>query len=463
MYLSKEKCCRSFLGVLLVFALALQGFACTTIIVGKDLTENGTVLMAHNEELGDYSAQHYIYRPAARHEEGAMLKMPNVEIPQATKTYAYNATVIFDKTYIPGEITSGMNENFVVIANNLAYQRDDVTPWPSEGRMIWTDYAQIALERAKTAREAVQIIGGLAQEYKHWGPGTMFGIADPNEGWFIEITQEGQWVAERVPDDAVGVRANTYRIGEVDLNDTEKFMFSPDLVKYAEEKGWYSSSEGNFNFQKVYADPERAASPYNERRHWRVETVLGEKSSAITGKDLQNILRDHYEGTEYDLTEGYISGSPLETDERTIDRLQTEVSIIFELRNSLPVALGGLSWRAMGTPSTSVYVPWYFGSTHIPEEYQRGTNAPTPESAYWAFRTLSEKVNEKYGEKIKPVKKAWAEFEEQHYGYRENLENLAEKIYEKDPEMAKALLAEYTYLLAEKACHEAYHLTESLQ
>jgi dipeptidase len=463
MYLSKAKIYKSFLGILLVFVLAVQGFACTTIIVGKDLTKNGTVLMGHNEELGDYSAQHYVYRPAALHEKGTILKTPNAEVPQVEKTFAYNATIIFDKTYIPGEITSGMNENFVVIGNNLAYQRDDVRPWPSEGRMIWTDYAQIALERAKTAREAVQIIGDLAQEYKHWGPGTMFGIADPNEGWFIEITQEGQWVAERVPDDGVGVRANTYRIRVVDFDAPERFMFSPDLVQYAEEKGWYSPSEGDFDFQKIYADPERAANPYNERRHWRVETVLGEKTSPITAKDLQDLLRDHYEGTEYDLTGGYASGSPLETPERTIDRLQTEVSVVFELRSSLPVGLGGLSWRAMGTPSTSVYIPWYFASTDIPKEYQTGTNELTPESAYWAFRTLSEKVNANYGERIAPVKKAWREFEERHYGYRRDLEKLSAKIYERDPEMAKALLAKYTSFLAEKALHEAEDLTASLQ
>lgn len=291
----------------------------------------------------------------------------------------------------------------------------------------------------------------------------MFGVADPNEGWFIEITQEGQWVAERVPDDAVGVRANTYRIRIVDFENPERFMFSPDLVKYAEEKGWYSPSEGDFDFQKIYADPERAANPYNERRHWRVETVLGEKTSPITAKDLQDLLRDHYEGTEYDLTEGYVSGSPLETTERTIDRLQTEVSIVFELRTSLPAALGGLSWRAMGTPSTSVYVPWYFGSTDIPEEYRTGTNEPTPNSAYWAFRTLSEKVNANYGKNIEPVEKAWKDFEELHYGYRKDLENLVAAIYEKDPEMAKALLARYTALLAEKAYNEAEGLTASLQ
>jgi dipeptidase len=194
-----------------------------------------------------------------------------------------------------------------------------------------------------------------------------------------------------------------------------------------------------------------------------VETVLGEKTSPITAKDLQDLLRDHYEGTEYDLTGGYASGSPLETPERTIDRLQTEVSVIFELRSSLPVGLGGLSWRAMGTPSTSVYIPWYFASTDIPKEYQTGTNELTPESAYWAFRTLSEKVNANYGERIAPAKKAWREFEERHYGYRRDLEKLSAKIYERDPEMAKALLAKYTSFLAEKALHEAEDLTASLQ
>lgn len=446
-----------------MLALAIQGFGCTTIIVGKDLSANGTVLMAHNEELGDYSAQHYVYHPGAQYKKGTMLEMTNVKVPQVAKTYAYNATVIFDKNYIPGEITSGMNENMVAIVNNLAYQKDNLTPYPLKGRMIWTDYIQIALERAKNAREAVRLIGDLAQKYKHWGPGAMFGIADPQEGWFIEITQEGQWVAERVPDNAMGMRANTYRIGVVDFEDTEKFMFSPDLVKYAEEKGWYSSSDGDFDFQKIYADPEKAANPCNKRRHWRVETVLGEKNAPITVADLQALLRDHYEGTEYDLTKGYVTGSPLETDERTIDRLQTEVSVVFELRNSLPVGLGGLSWRAMGTPSTSVYIPWYFASTEIPEEYRTGTNKPTPESAYWVFRILSETVNKSYREKINAVRKAWGNFAKQHYGYREKLEELVLDIYERDPKMAETFLSRYTALLAREAYKQAETLTSLLQ
>ena len=171
------------------FAFKQDGQKCTTLIVGKNATADGSVLLGHNEDLGDNSAQHIIVVPRKQHlpEEEFELYSGGT-IPQVEETYAYIATRVFDIDYIPGTITSGINEYQVSIGNNMTYSRDELIP--PEGKwslkyngIIWTEFSKIVLERAKTAREAVEIIGWLSEEYGLSGdPGTAFGVADPNEG-----------------------------------------------------------------------------------------------------------------------------------------------------------------------------------------------------------------------------------------------------------------------------------------
>ena len=174
-----------------------------------------------------------------------------------------------------------------------------------------------------------------------------FGITDPDEGWWIEIAQEGQWVAQRVPDNEAQMRANTFRIGVVDF-DSDDFMYSDDLVSYAEEKGWYDHNDKPFNFTKVYGDPEKVSSPYNTRRHERVQELLEKYIPTVKPADLMAILRDHYEDTEYDLTTPE-KPSPHHTDERTCCRMSTEYSLVAQSRNWLPASIGAVCWWAMTT------------------------------------------------------------------------------------------------------------------
>jgi dipeptidase len=439
------------------FADQLHPKRCTTIIVGKDVTLDGSVILAHNEELGDYSAQHYFVQPQQENDPDETLKSYyRAEIPQVAKNYRYIGTKVFDVNYIPGGVTGGINEHQVAIANNLAWQRDDVTPWPTEGRIMWTEYMKFALERASSSRQAVEIIGNLAQTYKHWGPGAMFGITDPNEGWWVEIAQEGQWVAQRVPDNEAQMRANTFRIGAVDF-DSDNFMYSDDLVNYAEEQGWYDSGDGPFNFTETYGDPEKVGSTYNTRRHGRVAELLGKYMPTVKPSDLMAILRDHYEGTEYDLTTSE-KPSPHHTDERTCCRMETEYSVVMQSRDWLPANIGAVCWRSMTTPCTGVYVPWYLGNTEVPLVYQQGKNSFTPDSAYWAFRSLSKAVDTDYGDTIAEVRKSWSSFEEKELKFQDTVEQIALGLSEKNPDMANAFLTEYTMMQAQKV----YRLAEQL-
>lgn len=181
----------------LIFIMTINPvFACTTIIVGKNKTDDGSVMIAHSEELGDNAAQILVVVPRMTHEEGEVYEsLSGAKIPQPKETYGYIASKIFDKEYYPGDITSGINEYQVSVANNMTWTREvpEDTAWDLiDGGIIWTEFTQLVLERAKTAIEGIQLVGELCEKYRLSGdPGTAFGIADPNEGWFIEIAIDG--------------------------------------------------------------------------------------------------------------------------------------------------------------------------------------------------------------------------------------------------------------------------------
>ena len=288
---------------------------CTSVIVGKDATADGSVLLGHNEDLGNHAAQHYIVVEAADHAPGSVeVLYGGTIVPQVDHTHGYVTSTLFDVQYIPGDATGGINDQGLMVANNLAYRRD--VPWVTgiHDRVLWSEFTRLALARAATAREAVNVIGGLVETYGlGLDSGTMVGVADSQEGWWIEIAYGGQWAAERVPDDGMAIRANTFRIGEMDLDDTDNFLASPDLVAFATDKGWYT--HGPFVFSEVYGDPSALNASWNTHREDRLGSQLALVMPAVTPADLMALWRDHYEGTPLDETDGYTLGTPHQTTE----------------------------------------------------------------------------------------------------------------------------------------------------
>jgi dipeptidase len=283
----------------------------------------------------------------------------------------------------------------------------------------------------------------------------MFGVTDATEGWWVEIAQEGQWVAERVADNAAGMRANAYRIGRVDFNRPNDFMFSDDLLSYARARGWSTGDGQSFDFARVYGDPAKSQATWNTHREERVEQLLRDHLPQITVPHLMAILRDHYEGTARDLTQGFRSGSPHHTMERAVCNMSTELGVIFQSRGWLPAEIGAVSWRAMTTPCSSVFVPWYLGHEQVPAAYEKGTNAYTPGSAYWVFRRLSETVDANYGRLIGPVRSHWSQFESQEFADQAPLENSALGIYFFDPSFARSVLTAYSNSRALRVLQDA--------
>ena len=425
---------------------------CSSIIVGKKASADGSVMVAHNEDLSNYAAHHYMFQQHMTHKPGEIVTTYwGAKVPQVAETFAYSATKIFDKSYSPGDITSGINEYQVAVANNMSYRKDVPQTLPTDGRIIWTELTEFALERAKTAREAVSIIGDLVHAHKLGSDsGAMFAVTDPNEGWWVEVTLDGQWVAQRVPDNAAEVRANIFRIGEVDFKDPSNFMYADDLVEYAKNRGWYDG-KGPFHFAKSYAAPEKLDDPYNTRRQERAEELLKKQSPKLTPAHIMAILRDHYEATPFDLTNGYKKGSPHQTDERTLCSINTEVSVVCQSRSWLPAEIGAICWRAMATPCTSIYTPWYLGSREVPPAYQTGTNEFTKNSAYWTFRDLSRYADVRYRTVIDKIRKDFGAFEKKEFDSQAKIEKTAIELYSKDKSLARQHLTEYSGDMARQA------------
>jgi len=448
---------------LLLLSTGVAWGACTTIIVGKDLTPDGSVLIAHNEELGHDACQHYAVYPARPGGEYELYSGGTVTEPLTT--YAYITSQIFDMDYIPGDITAGVNEHQVAIFNNMSWSTEyPEYPWRVfPGGVIWTEFNQLALQAASSAREAVRIMGYLSETRQlSADPGTMFGIADPDEGWWIEIARGGQWAAVRVADDESSMRANTFRIGEIDFTDTDDSMWSTHLIDYAIAMGWYDPADGPFDFARVYAAEDSLVDPSNTLRHEMVQWALDACGSRIGKADLMRILRWHYEGTEYDLSQGYAI-SPHSTDARTVCRLSTEVSIVAQLRGWLPSEIGGVMWMSLKTPCSSVYVPWYMGITRVPEAFTIGTDKATEGSAYWAFRDLAHYVDNHYAETYAAVQSDWSLFERRLFRDQAKAERRALALYAGDPAAAAEYLTTYSGKAGMRSVRQALLLQETVE
>jgi len=462
-----------FLALLILFT-ATPIFACTTIIVGKELTKDGSVLVAHNEELGDNAAQIYTYVPRKVFEEGEVYTfLSGAAIPQPAETFAYIGSRIFDKEYYPGDFTTGINEYQVTVANNMAWTRDyadeNDDPWEvNDSGVIWTEFTQLVLERAKTAREGVILMGYLVENYGLTGdPGTMYAIADPTEGWWIEIAQGGQWIAQRVPDNAASMRANTFRIGEVNLNDKQNVLYSPDLLKYAEEKGWYKPKDKKpFNFAQVYGDPKYLDHPNNIVRHEMIDGKLKEIGKNFTARDLMKILRWHYEGTEMDKTDGYAI-SPHDrqaTGRRPVCNLSTEVSSVAQLRGWLPAEIGGVLWLNMGTPCSGVYIPYNMGTKEFALPFTEAADKYSPDSAYWTFFDLTMMTDLNYEEFHEIVHSHWVAFEENALALQPAVDTQALVLYrQRGTDAASDFLTWYSKALANQAFLDAKDLVSKLK
>lgn len=457
---------RLFSALTLVALWAGTSIACTTVIVGKDRSATGSVMVAHSEELGWNSAQHLTVVERMKHAPGDVYETySGGKIPQPKETWRYIASKVFDKDYYPGDYTTGVNEWGVTVANNMSWTKNvpEETAWDVvDGGVIWTEFTQLVLERAKSAREGVEIMGKLCETLHLSGdPGTMFAIADPQEGWWIEIARDSQWIAVRVGDKEAVMRANGYRVDVVDLDDRENVLHSPEVVEYAVKAGWYNPAEGSFSFARAYGDP-WCFCDYNVLRHKLVDERIS-NLPVISRTDLMAIMRWNYEGTQY-YQRDIVTGSPWETEHRTIARLNTEISSVAELRSGMPAEIGFVMWWCINTPKTGVYIPWYFGTTEFPIEYTTGNEEFSLDSAYWTFFELKMLAHQYSRDAFPMITEIWPKFEAEILMSREKTESEALRIYKtRGKDAASQYLTTRSGALANEALAKARQLIADIK
>jgi dipeptidase len=478
---------------------------CTGLIAGRNTTADGSIIFAKTEDDGEKDVDFLWYIPRRQHEPGSVVKLQNGgAVPQVEETYAY----LWDQC--PGTSFSNniVNEWGVALGSNACPSREDeVEEVAARGDLVDGGLAfelRIILgERAKTAREAVEIAARLLDTYGYNASGRCLHIVGPDEAWQLQMVRGKQYVARRVQDDEVAIIANTYTIRGVDPEDRENFICSPRLIEYAIERGWYDPGSGKpFDFAAAYAHPDAHTGYYNTDRHWGLARLLVadfpisweearkgvlpvsvKPDGKLALRDVMDIFRDHYEGTALDSTGGY-GVSPHLAPGRPICCQRSHRTTIIQQRNWLPRDIGTVVWRAQEPPCASVFVPWYLGITRIPPAFQMAPfRADTTslaridfhfdmppetwriglESSGELFKTLRRFIDYDYASAIREARMVWDRFESMELDLQPAIEEAALDIYGRDRGKAREFLTLYSNALAEQSLHAARQLIEGLQ
>ncbi len=433
--------------ILTVSWLAAPSSACYTVVVGKDASTQGCVIVGHNEDDAAPQVVNHHKIGRVKHPPGAKVKLlGGGEVDQVPETWAY----FWEE--MPGMLFSDsfLNEWGVCVTSDNCPSRED-KPVLTDGG-ISKDLRFLIAQRATTAREGVALAAQLVERFGYDHPGRTYIIADPKEGWLFCAVNGKHWLAQRVPDDQVAMVANTYSIRQVDLKDTANVKASTDIVRYAKKRGWYNPKKEAFDFAAAYADPEVATDSSNVCRQWAGLNYLTTKprsphqelpfSLVPKGKlgvaEVTNILRDHYTGTDF-----YQPGqdaNPHSGSIGTICNETTQTSFVAELRgdgSKVPVEMGLVYWVTLGPPCTSVYLPFHFGMEDFPSCYVTATESPTisnwqarvstpfeadARQAYWTFSGFHHWVFEDYTNLRKPMGEFVRQFQNRAFIMRDNLE-----------------------------------------
>ncbi|MGC9332094.1 MAG: C69 family dipeptidase [Bacteroidales bacterium] len=363
---------------LILFPVFIYGqnnsFNCYTIIAGKDATAKGVVTLAHNEDdFGENIINLLKVKPA---------DTPKYHTKQGeTIQKAGKNKHGFLWIEMPGQDFAGsyVNDKGVVVVSNACPSKEDKPELTGGG--ISFMFRHMLAEYAGSAKEAVEIGGKLIEKYGYDSSGRTYCIADKDEAWVLAVVNGKHWVAQRVPDDEVVVVPNYYTITDIHLEDKENFMGCDDIVDYAIKKGWHKpDKDKTFNFRKAYGKPESLAHPGNIARKWQGLTMITGKyypmdkpfpfsvkpDEKLTVKGLMNIMANHYEGSEFDASNGYRNGNPHDNPLSTICAGHNQYSIVVEFDEDVPEAMGTLVWIAFRRPCTQPFFPLFTGLEKFP-------------------------------------------------------------------------------------------------
>ena len=471
-----------------MMAVAMMGCvseaeACSNFIVGKKASVDGSVMCSYSAD--DYGMfQNLCHYPAAKHAKGEMRKIYDWdtnkyhgEIPEAAQTYS---------------VIGNINEWQVTIGETTYGGREEMVD--STGIMDYGSLIYVALQRSKNAREAIKVMTTLANTYGYNSEGETFTICDPNEAWIMEMMGKGAgskgavWVALRIPDDAVCAHANQSRIGKFNMKDKKNVMYAKDVVSFARSKGWFQGKDADFSWKMAYAKPDFSGRRFCDARAWSMlnhfydmtpylDWALGKNPDAqdmplwvvpnkkVSVQDVENVMRDHYEGTPLSVADGSDIGggiwempyrpTPLMYkvdgkqyfNERPVSTQQSGFVFVSQMRSWLPREIGGVFWFANDDANMAAFTPVYCSMTERPECYNTpGADALhfSKKNAYWVCNMTSNMVYPRYSLMFPTLKEVRDSLDSSYFAAQAGVEKKAQELYAQNPQAAVKYLNDYS-------------------
>ncbi|TDR76686.1 C69 family dipeptidase [Paludibacterium purpuratum] len=447
-------------------ALAVLGlscasaFACTTIVVGKSVSADGSVLVGRNVDAGAGNHPiHFIKHDAVA--KGFLFKSVQSQFTYQLPDHlmSYTGLPDFDGKSQSYE-EAGFNSAGVTMSATETIQSSDAAlkadPYLDKTGITESEVTSILLPQIKSARQGVELLGKIIDTQ---GSGEGFGIvfADKNEAWYLENGAGHQWVAVRIPDNMYFVSANQGRLREVDLNDTANVMASKGLVDYAVKNGLAQPrTDGKFDFFSAYTENGPSNVYYNYYRVWTVQgmynpslkndsykdgkaPVFLKPEHALTVTDVETALQNHYQGTE---NEPYFTQNP-KAKYRPISVFRAQESHVLALRATLPAPIANVEYLELGMTALGIYVPFYQGAK-IPASYQDNTDKADSTSAWWKFHKLQTLVMQDFPKYAPAVKDGYAKLNADIQAQQAAFEKEYVKVYAQSPKKAEKLLDAFT-------------------
>jgi dipeptidase len=456
-------------------------WGCTNFLISKGATKDGSTMVTYAADSHELYGELY-YTPARKHPPGSKLDIYEWDtgkflgqIDQVAETYS---------------VVGLMNEHQVTLGETTWGGREELR----DPKAI-VDYGSLmflALQRAKTAREAIKVMADLVAEYGYYSEGETFSIGDANEVWIMDLIGKGPdnrgavWVARKVPDGYISGHANAARIRQFPLNDRENTLYAPDVISFAREKGYFTGKDAEFSFADAYDVEDFGHRRFCDVRVWcmyhraapslqlSADWVRGEENAKpiplwikpdkkLTVADIKGFMRDHFEGTEFDMTRDIGAGPfalpyrwrPLTwkagdgeyLNERAVSTQQTGFSFVAQARSWLPDPIGGVFWFGVDDTYSTVYFPVYCGVLGVPKCYAVGTgsfNDLTWESAWWVFNAVANFAYLRYSDMIKDIQVVQRELEDKFLADQSEIDSAALALHKQSVRLAKDYLTDYT-------------------
>lgn len=485
---------------MIILVQAVDSKSCTNLLVSRGASVDGSTLLTYSADAGGFMERFYFWN-GGTHKEGEMVDIYDWDsgkylgkIKQAPITY---------------KVLGNMNEWQVSIGETTFGGRDELKD--TNAIMDYGSLIYIALQRSKTAREAIKVMTDLVAEYGYYSSGESFSIADSKEIWIMEMISKGPaekgavWVARRVPDGYICAHANQARIREVPLNDPENCLYAKDIIDFAKKMKYYDPKKGQFSFVDAYCPLDPGSLLACEGRVWslfrRAAPSLNLSSDyfrAVEGaepyplfikpdkklavKDAISLMRDHFEGTEFDMTnciEAQPYGNPYRWKplyfavkgdtvnkyawERPISTQQTAFSFVAQMRDNMPREIGGCFWYGVDDTYSTVYIPIYTSIAHAPDCFAHGSIAQLDlNSGFWVFNLVSNLAYTRYNVIIKDVQELQSKLENKFLALQPSIEKTALELYKTDKNLAMEFLSDYSLNQSEMVVRQWRDLWERL-